>query len=238
MASLAEKDVIGFTANNGNESSSSVEYDSKEATTTALDCPHPDNAHLHYVKRGQEISDDALSTESIIGYEAEQMRARSLLTYEEEKKLLRRIDWHIMPLCAIAFLLKNIDSTNVSNARIMNTGTNRNILKQLGMSSNEFNFVSTIYYVRDLPTSDVLVQAYSFSDSLHYCRSTIQLVHQTHATISLALSDNCILGSSYGMPCCSEEQRGALCSSLFPWSCRSWTLSWGYIATLLLVQTR
>ena len=52
-----------------------------------------------------------------------------------------------MPLCSIAFLLKNIDYSNVSNAKIMNTGTHQNILKQLGMTANEFNFVSTIYYV-------------------------------------------------------------------------------------------
>ncbi|KAE9367761.1 pantothenate transporter [Stipitochalara longipes BDJ] len=147
MASFSEKDAIDIVANSGNESSNSIGLDSKGVKATALEPPQLDNAHLHFVKRGQEISDDAFSTDSIIGYEAEQMRARSLLTYEEEKKLLRRIDWHIMPLCAIAFLLKNIDSTNVTNARIMNTGTHRNILAQLGMSSNEFNFVSTIYYI-------------------------------------------------------------------------------------------
>ena len=138
---------MDITTNSGNDSQSSIGLDSKGAVTTAAFEPAAHHHNLHYVKRGQEVSDDALSTDTIIGYEAEQMRARSLLTYAEEKKLLRRIDWHIMPLCAIAFLLKNIDSTNVSNARIMNEGTKRNILTQLGMSSNEFNFVSTIYYV-------------------------------------------------------------------------------------------
>jgi hypothetical protein len=119
----------------------------KAAITTVRESTGISNGNLHYVRRGQEVADDTLSTDSIEGYEVEQMRARALLTYEEEKKLLRRIDWHLMPLCSIAFLLKNIDSANVSNARIMNTGTHQNILSQLGMSSNEFNFVSTIYYV-------------------------------------------------------------------------------------------
>ena len=123
----------------------------KEAISTAQESRGISNGDLHYVRRGKEVSDDALSSsDSIEGYEAEQMRARALLTYEEEKKLLRRIDWHIMPLCSIAFLLKNIDSANVSNVRIMNTGTHQNILTQLGMSSNEFNFVSTIYYVSNI----------------------------------------------------------------------------------------
>lgn len=104
------------------------------------------NNGLHYVRRGQEIVDNP-STDSITGYDADQMRARASLTYDEEKKLLRRIDWHIMPLCAFAFLLKNLDASNVTNAKIMNTGTPDNILTQLGMTANEFNFVSTIYYV-------------------------------------------------------------------------------------------
>jgi hypothetical protein len=96
------------------------------------------------------------------------MRARSLLTYEEEKKLLRRIDWHIMPLCAIDFLLKNIDSTNVSNARIMNTETRQNILTQLGMTSNEFSFVSTIYYVRESLAFKSRVLMLTFSTQIPY----------------------------------------------------------------------
>jgi hypothetical protein len=202
MASPTEKDGIDINTSRGTEYSSSIEYDSTGATTTALETSHLDNTHLHYVKRGQPVSDDALSTDSIIGFEAEQMRARSLLTYEEEKKLLRRIDWHIMPLCAIAFLLKNIDSTNVSNARIMNTGSSRNILKQLGMSSNEFNFVSTIYYVRKVCNVVEYPVAHLISDSLHHSRSPIKFICQTHATIKMALSYHCFLGCSYGLSRC------------------------------------
>lgn len=131
-------------------SSASSKLPPKEAFATIEERPI-NKEYLHYVRRGEEVSDATLSTDSIAGYDADQMRARTLLTYEEEKKLLHRIDWHIMPLCAIAFLLKNIDSTNVSTVKIMNTGTHQNILKQLGMSSDEYNFVSTIYYVTELP---------------------------------------------------------------------------------------
>lgn len=52
----------------------------------------------------------------IILDEDERSRARQLLTPEEEKKLLRRIDWHLMPLCSIIFMFKNLDSDNVSLA--------------------------------------------------------------------------------------------------------------------------
>jgi hypothetical protein len=101
---------------------------------------------LHFVQRGESLDDDAVS-EDIAGFDVERMRARTALTFEEEKKLLRRIDWHIMPLVSIMFLLKNIDYANASNARIMNGGTPQNILKQLHISSDDFNWVSTIYYL-------------------------------------------------------------------------------------------
>jgi hypothetical protein len=50
----------------------------------------------------------------IVGYDHDRMKDRGLLTYEEEKKLLRRVDWRLMPLCALIFLVKNVDANNVS----------------------------------------------------------------------------------------------------------------------------
>jgi hypothetical protein len=172
----------------GNESDPS---ELKEAVSTARESTGISNGDLHYVRRGQEVTDDTISTDSIEGYEAEQMRARALLTYEEEKKLLRRIDWHIMPLCSIAFLLKNIDSANVSNARIMNTGTHQNILKQLGMSSNEFNFVSTIYYVSISISMKIWISITHVVDPIYHRRGTVESVHQANASFKMAIQNHC-----------------------------------------------
>ncbi|KAH7092019.1 putative pantothenate transporter [Paraphoma chrysanthemicola] len=101
---------------------------------------------FHYARRGSIANEEGAAGE-IEGYDAERMRARTLLTVEEEKKLLRRIDLRLMTLCSVMFLLKNIDADNVSNARIMNRGTPSNIMTQLEMSSNEYNLVTTIYYI-------------------------------------------------------------------------------------------
>ncbi|ESZ89519.1 putative pantothenate transporter [Sclerotinia borealis F-4128] len=132
---MASKEITSIIINDGKETTITPTYEDKPSS---LDTSEPiatnnGNRRLHYVTRGQEIADAGLSTESITGYEAEQMRARAFLTFEEEKKLLRRIDWHLMPLLSICFLLKSIDYSNVSNVRIMNTGTDENILNQLGM---------------------------------------------------------------------------------------------------------
>jgi hypothetical protein len=74
-------------------------------------------------------------------------RNRTLLSTEEEKALLQRIDWRIMTICSILFLLKNIDSDNISNARIMNKGTDRNIMTELNMTSDQYNLLNVLYYV-------------------------------------------------------------------------------------------
>ncbi|KAF3766671.1 MFS general substrate transporter, partial [Cryphonectria parasitica EP155] len=103
---------------------------------------------LQIVSRGDnalpEYSD---AQEPIIGYDADLMRARATLSAEEEKKLLRRIDWHLLPLLSIMYMVKTIDAANVSNARIMDEGTSHNILTELHMTSNQYNFVTLAYYI-------------------------------------------------------------------------------------------
>ena len=83
----------------------------------------------------------------IFRYDAERLRARSALTGNEEKKLMRRVDWYLMPLCSLMFPSTNIDVNNVgrplclvnrwriplqsANVRIMNAGTSQNTLTEL-----------------------------------------------------------------------------------------------------------
>jgi hypothetical protein len=122
---------------------SDQKLDSTALSSIVTDNPSND---IHYARRGSIVNDEVVNSE-IEGYDAERMRARTLLTVDEEKKLLRKIDLRLMTLCSVMFLLKNIDADNVSNARIMNRGKPSNILKELGMTSNEYNLVTTMYYV-------------------------------------------------------------------------------------------
>ncbi|KAK6823219.1 hypothetical protein RU639_005994 [Aspergillus parasiticus] len=123
--------------------------DTKDKVVSEQSSIHEDRKDntLHYASRGQALSDESTGAGNIAGFDAEWMRARTSLTADEEKKLLRRVDWHIMPLCAIMFLLKNIDSENVANAKSMNKGTDRNILTQLGMTTDQYNLVTVLYYI-------------------------------------------------------------------------------------------
>ncbi|KAJ5438112.1 uncharacterized protein N7458_009110 [Penicillium daleae] len=105
------------------------------------------NHELHFVRRGEALAEASSSQESIDGYDPDLMSGRTLLTAEEEKKLLRKIDWRLMTLCSLIFMFKNLDSNNSSNARIMNKGTDQNIMTQLGITSNEYNLVTVLYYI-------------------------------------------------------------------------------------------
>lgn len=82
------------------------------STITSTQEHHPKK--LHFVQRSDVIPEYDGSEENITGYDAELMRARASLTAEEEKKLLRRVDWRIVPLCAVMYAVKSIDASNVS----------------------------------------------------------------------------------------------------------------------------
>ena len=52
-----------------------------------------DGKDLHLARRGDDAGSSEYEESEIQGFDAERMRARTLLSAAEEKKLLRRIDW-------------------------------------------------------------------------------------------------------------------------------------------------
>lgn len=75
---------------------------------------NPGKEHLHVVPRNDTLPryDDSRD-EGITGYNAELMAARVTMSSTEEKKLLWRIDWHLIPLLSLIYMVKTIDAANV-----------------------------------------------------------------------------------------------------------------------------
>lgn len=69
----------------------SSQYDFTTAKRTGKDAEHPS-------------SDDELSREA----------ALTALTVDEERRLIRRVDWRLVPLLCMLYLMKKIDENNVS----------------------------------------------------------------------------------------------------------------------------
>lgn len=59
---------------------------------------------------------------------------------EASKRLLRKIDLHIMPLICIVYFLQYIDKTAISYASV--TG----IIQDTGLHGNQFNWVASIFF--------------------------------------------------------------------------------------------
>ena len=69
--------------------------------------------HLHVARRDESVPVyDGIQNE-LTGFDASVMGARTLLSAEEEKKLLRRVDWHLLPLLSLMYMVKTIDAAGV-----------------------------------------------------------------------------------------------------------------------------
>lgn len=66
---------------------------------------------------------------------------------ETNKRLLRKIDLHIMPLICIVYFLQYIDKTSISYASV--TG----IIQDTGLHGNQFNWVASIFFFGCVPSS-------------------------------------------------------------------------------------
>ncbi|KAI1432345.1 MFS general substrate transporter [Xylaria sp. CBS 124048] len=58
-----------------------------------------------------------------------------------ERKLLTRIDWHILPFVSILYLLAFLDRVNIANAKTFN------LQADLGLVGNQYNTALTIFFV-------------------------------------------------------------------------------------------
>lgn len=90
-----------------------IDVKSNQSPISGNEDPLTQNNDLHYVSRNEDSSLHEYDGETIPGYNADLMRARASLSSVEEKKLLRRVDWHLIPLLAVIYMVKSVDFTNV-----------------------------------------------------------------------------------------------------------------------------
>lgn len=73
-------------------------------------------ASTHGADSPQEYDDQSNKLEKGALYESSTSDSRLVLSGAEEKKLLRRIDWRLLPLLAAMYVIKTIDAQNVSRS--------------------------------------------------------------------------------------------------------------------------
>ncbi|GAA6004853.1 hypothetical protein JCM10207_008428 [Rhodosporidiobolus poonsookiae] len=71
----------------------------------------------------------------------------ALLTDEEHRKLLRRIDWRILPWIYLTYCVVRIDVGNISNAGVMNSESGHSLKQTLGLTPQEWTWgIACFYY--------------------------------------------------------------------------------------------
>lgn len=58
----------------------------------------------------------------------------------DEKKILRKMDWHLIPMLALLYLLSFLDRGNIGNAKI------EGLQETLGMSNAQYNWCLTAFF--------------------------------------------------------------------------------------------
>ncbi len=62
-------------------------------------------------------------------------------TAEEEARVIWKLDWHLMPLIFIIYMLSVLDRSNLSNAYVAGMGTS------IDLSGNRYNWLGTAFYI-------------------------------------------------------------------------------------------
>ncbi len=58
----------------------------------------------------------------------------------DEKKILRKMDWHLIPMLALLYLLSFLDRGNIGNAKI------EGLVETLGMTGAQYNWCLTVFF--------------------------------------------------------------------------------------------
>lgn len=86
--------------------------------------------------------------EAVITPKSEKAQFLSQFTAEDDRRIMRKVDRRVLLLMGIMYLLKQIDFTNAASVKVLQVGEPSNILTELRMSTNDYNWTQTIYYVR------------------------------------------------------------------------------------------
>jgi hypothetical protein len=99
-----------------------------------------------------------------------------------EKSLVKRLDWTLMPVVVLLFLLNILDRNNIANAKVAGLTTT------LHISDAQYNTCLMIFYVGCIPSNPLMVSELSWltASRCNYS-SPIQPHHRQSSSVDLYL---------------------------------------------------
>ncbi|EXJ80493.1 hypothetical protein A1O1_08638 [Capronia coronata CBS 617.96] len=71
----------------------------------------------------------------------------SSFTAEDDRRIMRKVDKRFLLLIGMMYILKNIDYTNAATVKVLQVGQPRNIMVELNMTADQYNWVQSIYFI-------------------------------------------------------------------------------------------
>jgi hypothetical protein len=93
-------------------------------------------------KEDEHLEKPELANVEDVERQKEQAEARlSRFTVEEEEAVIRKLDWHLMPLIFVLYSLSVLDRSNLGNAKIAG------MQKDIDIAGNRYAWLGTIFYI-------------------------------------------------------------------------------------------
>jgi hypothetical protein len=97
-----------------------------------------------------------LNVEDVEGVKQEERVRLSRFTKEEEEAVIRKLDWHLMPLIFVLYSFSVLDRSNLGNAKIAGMS------KDIDIAGNRYAWLGTIFYIscKQLPSRNMTLLIY------------------------------------------------------------------------------
>jgi hypothetical protein len=79
--------------------------------------------------------------EDVEAVKQEEQARLSQFTKEEEEAVIRKLDWHLMPLIFVLYSFSVLDRSNLGNAKIAGMS------KDIDIAGNRYAWLGTIFYI-------------------------------------------------------------------------------------------
>lgn len=66
---------------------------------------------------------------------------------DDDRTIMKKVDRRFLLLIGILYMTKNIDYQNAASVKVLQVGEPRNILTELNMTSDQYNWVQSIYFI-------------------------------------------------------------------------------------------
>lgn len=69
-------------------------------------------------------------------------------TAGDDRRIMRKVDLRFLPLMGFMYLVKQVDYTNAASIKVLQIGQASNVLTELNMTADQYNWIQTVYFVR------------------------------------------------------------------------------------------